>query len=37
MGESRIETANHWAELIQRENHFNFNMIHYLNHLVQHV
>ena len=37
MGEARIEMANLWAELIQRENHFNFINMHYLNHFVQHV
>jgi hypothetical protein len=36
-GEVRIERANQWAELIQRENHFNFIKMHYLNHFVQHV
>ena len=37
MGEAQIERANQWAELIQRENHFNFIKMHYLNHFVQHV
>lgn len=37
LGEARIERANQWAELIQRENHFNFIKMHYLNHFVQHV
>ena len=37
LDEARIERANQWAELIQRENHFNFIKMHYLNHFVQHV
>ena len=37
IGEARIEGANQWAELIQRENHFNFIKMHYLNQFVQHV
>ena len=37
MGEARIEEANQWAELIQRENHLNFIRMYYLNHFVQHV
>ena len=37
MDEARIATANHWAELIQRENHFNFIKMHYLNHFVRYV
>jgi len=37
LGEAWIERANQWAELIQRENHFNFIKMHYLNHFVQHV
>ena len=37
MDEARIERANQWAELIQRENHFNLIKMHYLNHFVQHV
>ena len=36
MGEARIERANQWAELIQREKHFNFIKMHYLNQFVQH-
>ena len=34
MGEAWIERANQWAELIQRDNHFNFIKMHYLNHFV---
>ena len=37
LDEARIERANQWAELIQRENHFNFIKMHYLNHYVQDV
>ena len=37
MDEARIKRANQWAELIQRENHFNFIKMHYLNHFVQPV
>ena len=37
MDEARIERANQWAELIQRENHFDFIKMNYLNHFVQHV
>ena len=37
MYEARIERANQWAELIQRDNHFNFIKMHYLNHFIQHV
>ena len=37
LDEARIERANQWAELIQRENHFNFIKMHYLIHFVQHV
>ena len=37
IGETRIERANQWAELIQRENDINFIKMHYLNHFVQHV
>ena len=37
MDEARIERANQCAELIQRETHFNFIKMHYLNHFVQHV
>ena len=37
IGEARIVRANQWSELIQRENHFNFIKMHYLNHFVQPV
>ena len=37
LDEARIERANQWAELIHRENHFNFIKMHYLNHFVQHM
>ena len=37
MDEARIERANWWAELIQREYHFNFIKMHYLNHFVHQV
>ena len=37
LDEARIERANQWAELIQRENYFNFIKMHYLNHYVQDV
>ena len=37
LDEAWIARANQWAELIQRENHFNFIKMHYLNHFVQHV
>ena len=37
MDEARIERANQWAELIPRENHFNFIKTHFLNHFVQYV
>ena len=37
MSEIQIERANQLAEWIQRENHFNFIEMHYLNHFVQHV
>ena len=37
MDDAWIERANQWAELIHRENHFNFIKMHYLNHYVQDV
>ena len=37
MGEARNGRANQWAESIQREKHFNFIKMHYLNYFVQHV
>ena len=37
MDETTIERAKQWPELIQRENHFNFIKMHYLNHVVHHV
>ena len=37
IGEALIVKANQWAGLIQRENHFNFIKMHYLNHFVQPV
>ena len=37
MSKALIEMAKQWAELIQRENHFNCIKMHYLNHFIQHV
>jgi len=35
--QERVERANHRADLIQRENHFNFIKMHYLSHFAFHV
>ena len=35
--QNRLERVNRWADLIQRENHFNFIKMHYLSHFASHV
>jgi len=35
--QNRLHRVNRWADLIQRENHFNFIKMHYLSHFVSHV
>ena len=35
--QNRLQRVNRWADLIQRENHFNFIRMHYLGHFVSHV
>ena len=35
--QNRLERVNWWADLIQRENHFNFIKMHYLSHFASHV
>ena len=37
LDEARMKRSNQLAELIQRENNFNFIKMHYLNHFEQHV
>ena len=35
--QNRLQRVNWRADLIQRENHFNFIKMHYLSHFVSHV
>jgi len=35
--QERLERGNQWADLIWRENHFNFIKMHYLSHFASHV